>query len=48
MDSLMISIERACVAEQVIDDSNEISVNSTNDYSLECETAVKRILRNRK
>ena len=48
MDSLMISIERACVTEQVIDDSNEISVNSTNDYSLECETAVKRILRNRK
>ena len=43
-DSLMISIERACVAE--MHDSNQLSIMGANDYSFECETAVKNLLGN--
>ena len=46
MDSLMIPIERACVTEQGLYDSNRLSIMGNNDYSFECETAVNNIFGN--
>jgi hypothetical protein len=44
----MISIERACVTEQETHHSNQLSIMGANDYSFECETAVKNLLGNGK
>ena len=40
-DSLMILVERACIKDPLMRESNELDLNETNDYSLECENAVK-------
>ena len=37
----MILVERACIKDPLMRESNELDLNETNDYSLECENAVK-------